>query len=91
MNYDNEVKTFDDVCVVGSLDEPEKGGLDLIEQERSLARASRPELDPLFIGIPEKSDRESLAEIRKDRKQRQLSMTTEDFQKLREELDSQNK
>lgn len=51
--YDNEIPTtFDDISIVDSLEEPlDEEGLDFIEQQRSLERACRPELDPIFIGI----------------------------------------
>ncbi len=54
MNNDYEtISKYDDISIVGSLDMYSNDlGLDEIEQQRSLERASRPELDPLFLGLP---------------------------------------
>jgi len=52
-NYNETISKYDDMCIVGSLDTDSNDcGLDEIEQQRSLERASRPELDPLFLGLP---------------------------------------
>lgn len=53
MNNDyGTISKYDDVSILGSLDTDSNDcGLDEIEQQRSLARASRPELDPLFLGL----------------------------------------
>ncbi len=71
MTYDNEIP-FDDVCFLGSLDEKStESGLCSIEQQRSLQRATRPELDPIFIGIPFKSDAQWFAEWRAEQRRRE--------------------
>ncbi len=62
---------FDEVCIVGSLDNhKEESGLDYVEQQRSLER-QRPEMHEIFSGIPFKSDAQWFAEWRAEQRQRE--------------------
>jgi hypothetical protein len=48
-------------------------GLDFVEQQRSLARASRWDLQPEFIGIPERNPQQILRALQRERTYRRSS------------------
>ncbi len=62
------------VCVTGEFEDSdfEDIGLDAYEQERSLSRASRAELQIEFVGIPNKTPEQMFREYERERRQRTI-------------------